>query len=421
VLYHLDRTGAEGSSFDKIISLSPKFESESAPPNMHIGDVPEERTYGQWWDSTEARAIVSLDEIRRVGRAAYLAAGASPDDADFLLDVNLDKAIQGDHARGLGKLPEIIAAVRAGNLDLNPHIDVVRERPASALIDGGPKASGRVLCRFGMNLAIDKARQCGVGFVAARASGEILTPYVNQAVAAGMVGMALVQSVPTVAPLGGWKPMLGNAPMAIGVPARGHDPVILDMSFTQSSSSGVLLAAEQRQQVPDGVLLDEHGNPSTDAADYPDPVLSARLGGIHARGSLVPLGGSHKGYAMIFALGLLTSLLADASPPWELYYHLDKRGTYGTLLIAIDPGAFRADGLPGTMEAVDDFIDTLKRSPRKAGVDEILYPGERSQALKGARRAAGAIAVPRSHFEGLVQLATEAGVPPPRLAAPPDT
>jgi ureidoglycolate dehydrogenase (NAD+) len=373
-----------------------------------------ERTFGQWWDSTEPRVMIRIDEIRRVGLAAYQAAGATADDAAFLLDVNLDKSIQGDHARGIGKLPGIIAAARAGRLELNPTITVLRERSASAVVDAGPTGSGRLLCRAAMRLAVEKAGSTGVALVAARSSGEILTPYVSLAVEAGMVGLAMVQSVPTVAPLGGHGPLLGNGPVAIGIPAGTHDPVILDMSFTQSSSSGVMMAAEQGQQVPEGVLLDEHGHPSTEGRDYPDHELAARFGGIHARGTLVPLGGNHKGYAMVFAVGLLTSLLADASPPWELYYHLPERGTYGTLLMAADPAAFRSDGAEGALGAVDGFIDRVKASPRNEGVGEILYPGERSQALKRRRRAGGTIGIPAGDFDGLVQVAADAGIPSPR-------
>jgi LDH2 family malate/lactate/ureidoglycolate dehydrogenase len=117
---------------------------------------------------------------------------------------------------------------------------------------------------------------------------------------------------------------------------------------------------------------------------------------------------------MVFAVGLLTSLLADASPPWDLYYHLPDRGTYGTLLLAADPDAFRADGRKGGLGAVDEFIDVVKASPRNEGVDEILYPGERSQALKRSRRERGTIAIPAGDFGGLVQLAHDAGILPPR-------
>ena len=146
-----------------------------------MGD--ETRTYGQWWDSTEPRVRVSIADLERVGRAAYESVGASPDDASFLTATNLDKAIQGDHARGVGKIPGLIAAARAGKLDMAPTVEIVREHGATAIVDGGPKAFGRLVCKFGIDLAIDKAREFGVGFVGARATAELLnTPNIRPAV-----------------------------------------------------------------------------------------------------------------------------------------------------------------------------------------------------------------------------------------------
>ena len=376
-----------------------------------------QRTFGQWWDSDEPRVSVPIDALCRVGQGAYEAAGATAEDAEFLFAVNLDKALQGDHARGLGKVPGIIASARAGTLDLQPRIEVVRERGATAVVDGGPRANGRLVCKRAMELAVAKATEFGIGMVGARSSGEILTPYVRIAVDRGMVGLVLVQSVPTVAPLGGYQPLLGNGPMAIGVPARDHDPVILDMSFTQSSASGMLLAAEQREQVAPGLLLDERGEPTTDATAFPDPPVVA-TGGIGVRGTLTPLGGSHKGYAMVFMIGLLASTLTETSPPWELFYDLPVRGRYGTVLAAVDPSAFDPGDVAGK---VDGFIDKLAGAPRKPGVDEILYPGQRSQQLRRDRRAAGVCDIPASHFEAMGRLAAELGLDPlpgPSIGAP---
>ena len=174
------------------------------------------RTFGQWWDSDESFVRASIEELTRIGSAAYESVGATHEDAVFLLDTNLDKAIQGDHARGLGKLPGLIAAAREGKLDVSPRLEIVRERAATAVVDGGPSASGRLVCRFGMDIAIAKAHEHGVGWVGARSSGEILTPFVSQAVDAGMIALAMVQSFPSVAPLGGYQPLLGNGPIAFG-------------------------------------------------------------------------------------------------------------------------------------------------------------------------------------------------------------
>lgn len=373
------------------------------------------RTYGQWWSSNQPIVRVSIADVERIGRAAYESVGASADDAAFILDMNLDKALQGDHARGLSKVPGLVRFAREGRLDLAPTLRIVREKGATALVDGGPKAAGRLVCRHAMAVAIDKARTHGVGVVGARASGDILTPFVRMAVDAGMVGMALVQSVPTVAPLGGFVPLLGNAPIAFGVPARDRDPVILDMSFTNTSASGVLQAAEQGQTLPPGYLLDRHGEPTTDPGDFPDWELTQRLGGtsLAVHGSLVPLGGGHKGYAMVFVVGLLASLLTATSPPWELYHHLPERGTYGTVLMAVDPAAFDPGDVLGK---VDGFIDRVTGEPRRDDADEILYPGAASQRLKRERRASGFVPVPRADYESFVALAAELGEDPPRVA-----
>lgn len=374
------------------------------------------KTFGQWWDAHEDYVEVSVDQAERVGAAAYLAVGAALADAGYLFGFNLDKALQGDHARGIRLVRPIIEAARAGTLDLRAPVEVRADWPAAAVVDGGRRASGRLVCRAAMALAIDKAATCGIGWVSARSSGEILTPYVRQACDAGMVGLVLVQSVPNVAPLGSFGPLLGNAPMAIGVPAGRYDPVLLDMSFTDSSASGVALAAREGGHVPPGVLLDERGEPTTVAEAFVqrDRAGNVRLGGQPPRGTLRVLGGGHKGWALVFIVGLLAAVLSDTSPPWELYYDLPERGTYGTVLMALNP-AVASD--PATFrQQVDSFIDRVKAAPRRPGVDAVLYPGERSQQLRRERREANRMAIPMQDYQTLCWLAEVGGVPAPPAA-----
>jgi LDH2 family malate/lactate/ureidoglycolate dehydrogenase len=86
---------------------------------------------------------VSIADLERVGRAAYESVGASPDDASFLTATNLDKAIQGDHARGIGKIPGLIAAARAGKLDMAPTVEIVREHGATCASSASTSRSTR--------------------------------------------------------------------------------------------------------------------------------------------------------------------------------------------------------------------------------------------------------------------------------------
>jgi LDH2 family malate/lactate/ureidoglycolate dehydrogenase len=366
-----------------------------------------ERTAGQWWQTTEPFVTVTLPSLRRLGTAAYEMAGASAEDAAFLLAMNLDKALQGDHARGVDRIPAMVDAARNGHSDLAAKVSVLKERAGFALVDGGPKASGRLVCKAGMEIAVRKARETGIAFTGAQSQGQLLTPLIQIAVDAGMIGIAFNQSFPTVAPLGGAGPLLGNQPLAIGVPAGRHDPILLDMAMTQTSAAGMFLAAMQNQAVAPGLLLDEHGEPTTDATAFPTRETFPGLGP-GARGSLTPLGNNHKGYAMVFMLSLLSAVLTDTSPPWELFYHLKKRGRYGTVLIAIDPQALMP--LDQFKARVDDYIDTVKAAPRAAGVDEILYPGEKSQRLRRQREQAGILALPASHADALDAMARRLGL-----------
>ena len=363
------------------------------------------RTFGQWWDWKGEYTRVSIPALTALCVDAYRAVGVAPDDAAFLAEGAIDKSVQGDHARGVIYIPPTVRSIRSGRQDARAPIDVVQSRGASGLVAGGPKAIGRLVCRAGMRFAIDKAREHGIGLAAARGGAGLLTQYVTMAIDADMIGLVMTQTGPCVAPLGGYTALLGNGPFAVGVPAGRHDAVVLDMSFTQSSASGVLLAAEQGEMIPPGALLDATGAATTNPRDFRNVDRSQSPTDARGDGTLTALGNSHKGYAMVFLIGLLSSVLSDTAPAWDLAAGATSDGAVaGTLLIAIDPHAL---GVADPLGAVDAFIDTVTTAPRRAGVDEILYPGMRSQQLRRARRERGWVDIPLPQLDALLELAAD--------------
>lgn len=363
------------------------------------------KTSGQWWETRGDSVTVSLDAVRSRAIALLVASGASAEDAAFIVDVHVDKALQGDHERGIAMLAGEIRAAQVGDLDLRARIEVRRDHGATGLVGAGPKASHKLVCREAMALAIRKAQAGGVGCVGAQAYGQALTPFIEQAVREGMVVLVLAQSLPTVAPHGGTQPLLGNAPIGWGVPAGRNAPVIVDMSLTQTSAKGVVRAAEQGDGLPPGFLLDANGNPSTKAADFADPAWLEK-GKFVARGSLATLGGSHKSYALVFVVGLLASVLTGTDFAWELGQDNTGPRRFGTLFVVLDPKAF---GEPqDVLDRVDAYIDHVRSSPRREGVEAILYPGERSGALKQNGRTSGLLTLPAAHLRALEALGSHA-------------
>ncbi|MEO5839336.1 MAG: Ldh family oxidoreductase [Acidimicrobiales bacterium] len=364
-----------------------------------------ERTYGQWWDWQGDYARVSIAPLTALCVDAYRAVGVAADDAAFLAEGAIDKTVQGDHARGVIYIPPTVRSIRSGRQDGRAPIDIVQSRGASGLVAGGPNAIGRLVCRAGMRFAIDRAREHGIGLAAARGGAGLLTQYVTMAIDAGMIGLVMTQTGPCVAPLGGYTALLGNGPFAVGVPAGRHDPVVLDMSFTQTSASGVLLAAEQGESIPFGALLDASGAATTDPRDFRTIDRAQSPTEARGDGTLTALGNSHKGYAMIFLIGLLSSVLSDTAPAWHLTPGSAADGAVaGTLLIAMDPHAF---GVADPLGAVDAFIDTVTNAPRRDGVGDILYPGMRSQQLRRTRRERGWVDLPVPQLDALLALADE--------------
>jgi LDH2 family malate/lactate/ureidoglycolate dehydrogenase len=131
--------------------------------------------------------------------------------------------------------------------------------------------------------------------------------------------------------------------------------------------------------LPEGVAIDEHGHPTTDAA-------AAR------RGALLPFGG-HKGYALALAMHALGVLCGGAAGP----------GRDGYVLIAFRPDLFVP--LDDYRRALAAEIAALKATPRRDGVDEIRIPGERAYRER-ARLAREGIEIDRRIQAALLGLAT---------------
>jgi L-2-hydroxycarboxylate dehydrogenase (NAD+) len=201
--------------------------------------------------------------------------------------------------------------------------------------------------------------------------------YVEMVARAGLIGIHTVAAPPLVAPPGGVRAVLGTNPIAFGFPLEG-DPLVIDLGT--SAFMGTDLQFRQRLGIPlpEGVAIDEHGRPTTEAA-------AAR------RGAILPFGG-HKGYALALAMHALGVLCHGA----------DDSERAGYVFIAFKPDLFSP--LEDYRRALAAEIAAIKATPRQDGVDEIRIPGERAYRDR-ARRAREGIAIDRRIHDALTRLA----------------
>jgi LDH2 family malate/lactate/ureidoglycolate dehydrogenase len=318
---------------------------------------------------TAARVHLSVGEARALSERAMRGIGYEPEEARILADHVIDAALCGYEYSGLAKLLNVAddPRHRAGRRPMR----VVKDTSVSVLFDGGNQ-SGMLGMYYATREAIERAGANGFALVGVNdlwMSGRSAY-YVEMAARAGLIAIHTVAAPPMVAPLGGAQARLGTNPIAFGFPMDG-DPLVIDLGTSAFMGTDLQFRERLGIPLPDGVAIDQHGRPTTDAR-------AAR------RGALLPFGG-HKGYALALAM-----------------HALGVSAQY--LFIAFKPDLFMP--LDDYRRALAAEVAAIKATPRQAGVEEIRIPGERAYRER-ARRMRDGIEIDRRIYDALIQLAED--------------
>ena len=222
-----------------------------------------------------------------------------PDSAAYVVETLIDAALRGIDSHGIIRMPRYCGEVKNGMTDPRAVPTPILDTVAMAVIDGR-RAFGQICARDAMALAIEKAHATGVGVVALRNAPHIgrVGTYTAQAAAAGLVGIGLCNAGPNAALHGGKENFLGTNPISCAVPVEGGEPVLIDLATTTFTEGKVGYYRNRGDTLPEGIIIDADGQPSTVAADLYGP----------PPGSLLPMAG-HKGSALGVMVEMLAGLL----------------------------------------------------------------------------------------------------------------
>src|SRR5438445_6705073 len=234
-------------------------------------------------------------------KRAFEAAGLPSADAEIAAGLMVEADLRGSDTNGVIRLPLYLRRLKAGGINARPHIRIVEERPATALVDGD-NGMGHLVMRFAAMTAIEKAKAAGVAWVGARMSNHAgpANLYATMPLAHDMIGMYLaVGSNNHLPPWGGIDNLLGTNPIAFAIPAGEEPPIVLDMAPTVAAFGKVRLKAQRGEEMPVGWMIGRDGKPLTDPKRADD-------------GLLVPIG-EYKGYGLSLIIGLLAGTLNAAA------------------------------------------------------------------------------------------------------------
>src|ERR1700736_1550155 len=299
-------------------------------------------------------------------------------DATQVAKLMAESDAYGGDAHGIFRLQQYVSQIENGAINARPKIRIINERAGTAVLDGD-KGLGHLVMKRAAELAIEKARLTGVGWVGTQHSNHAGPAhlYARMAMQQDMIGLYFcVGNANLLPPWGGTQVLLSTNPIAIAVPGLRHPSIVLDMATTNTALGKSRLKAQRNEPIPEGWMIDRQGQPLT------DPKRASE-------GFLVPVGGP-KGYGLALMFGLLAGTLNGAAFGRDVVNYTKDAKTpsnTGQAILALDITAF--SDVQVFKQKVDDVWEIMKSSPTLPGFDAVRLPGERSGKLYEERIAHG--------------------------------
>jgi (2R)-3-sulfolactate dehydrogenase (NADP+) len=272
--------------------------------------------------------LLSVPEAHALIRDALTGSGLLPSHAGYFTEAILDTELSGLAGHGFYWLQYYCQHLRSGKVDGKAMPQVTRLTPSAFRVDARHGFAHPAI-KAGFGHLIPAARAQGIAAMGVHSSYNAATLgfHTGTLAKAGLFAIGATNAVPTVAPVGGARPIIGTNPISYAVPAPGGNIAFLvDQSATAVAWTAVKRAAEAGRPIPLGWALDADGQPTTDA--------EAGLAG-----SMAPSGGV-KGFAIGLLVEVLCAALGGGKLGTEQGSFTDDDGRpidNGQFFIAIDP------------------------------------------------------------------------------------
>ncbi|CAK7021762.1 MAG: putative oxidoreductase YjmC [Desulfovibrio sp.] len=335
--------------------------------------------------SQEDQVILTKDEL--AGTIKYLLekVGVPGDDAAITADVMADTNAKGIESHGVRWLDIYLQRIQAGGVSAVTKLDVVKDKGSLLMLDAN-NGLGQVAMYRAVEMGVKKAKENGVAIVGVRNTNHFgaCAYYTEMAAKMGMVSFVCTNSTPLMAPWGGIDLCIGTNPISYGFPTKGV-PIVLDMATTAYARGKVFIAARKGLPLPEGVALDKHGAPTTDAKEA-------------LEGIMLPASGP-KGFGLSLVVDLLCGIMTGSR------YGAHITPIFGTIDKAQHIGHFAfflniEDFVPVDeyYTNIEDTIATMKKSRLAKGVDRIYMPGEIEDGVR-AKNLKDGIVIPKPTWD----------------------
>ncbi|MDY3939923.1 MAG: Ldh family oxidoreductase [Spirochaetia bacterium] len=337
----------------------------------YIEDYPKQYKDCAWLD---------FETLERFMKDALMAYGVPKEDADIVSDVLIESDKRGIDSHGIGRLkPIYLDRIDAGTQSPTTKIDILKDDKAVAVLDGN-NGMGHVVSHKAMSMAIEKAKEYGIGMAVVRHSTHygIAGYYATMATKENTIGITGTNARPSIAPTFGVENMLGTNPLTFGFPTDEEFPFVLDCATSVSQRGKIEVYGRAGKDLPEGWVIGLDGKSRTDTQQVLVDLTKGKA-------ALTPLGGlgettaGYKGFGYATVVEILSTALQD-NDYMKMLNGVDENGKpkpilLGHFFIAINPAKFM--GVEIFKKITGSILRELRASTLAPGAERIFTAGEK--------------------------------------------
>jgi L-2-hydroxycarboxylate dehydrogenase (NAD+) len=338
---------------------------------------------------TMPEKLFAYKDLFEFTKDVFIRIGCSETDAAISARVLLSADLRGVDSHGVARLSGYVRLWEAKRANARPALKIIHETPSTAVVDGDG-GLGLVVAPYSMQIAIDKAKNVGTGWVSVQNSNHfgIAGYHAMMALEHDMIGIAMTNASPLVAPTYSIERLLGTNPICVVIPAGEEPPFVADLATTTAANGKLEILQRKNKMAPDGWIQDRFGSPSNNPHE------------LKSGGALLPLGGdrehgSHKGYALGAVVDIFSAILSGANygpwvPPFPAYVPMPEQMPgkgIGHFFGAMRIDAFRpAADFKSNM---DNWIRRFRSAKTVEGEEQVLIPGDPEREMESDRMLNG--------------------------------
>jgi L-2-hydroxycarboxylate dehydrogenase (NAD+) len=333
--------------------------------------------------------MYSYERLLKFCREVFIKIGCPEEDSDLAAKVLLSADLRGVDSHGVARLSGYIRLWEAGRINSRPDVKVVYETPSTAVVDGDG-GLGLVVAPKAMEIAIKKAEIAGTGWVSVKNSNHfgIAGYHAMMGLSKDMIGIAMTNASPLVAPTFSLERLLGTNPIAIAIPAGNQPPFVADFATTTAANGKLEILQRKGGEAPLGWIQDANGQQSSNPHELKNGGALLPLGGDRERGS-------HKGYCLGATVDIFSAVLSGANygpwvPPFVSFLPVSDNPVgegLGHFFGAMRVDAFRpADDFKSHM---DNWITRFRSAKTSEENKKVLIPGDPEREIEAIRLLEG--------------------------------